>query len=437
MTGKNLVRSILVVDDVAQNRELLRDRLEAKGYRVEEARDGREALNRLAAGGLDLVLLDVMMAGMNGLAALEAVRATHSRVALPVIMTTALDRSADVVQALRLGANDYVTKPIDFPVLLARVETQLSLKESVERVLELERNLTERNRELEAANDSIRSASESLRQANERMRSELEAAAELQKTLLPGTMPELEGLRFAWSFKPCDELAGDIFNLFRLDEKHLGIYLLDVSGHGVKAALLSVTLSHLLSPQASPSGLLVQYILGPPGYRIVGPAEVAASLNRRFPMQSDTQQFFTILYGLLDLADMELRYVAAGHTGLAHLSSGRAPELLDSTGAAIGVDEEGQFEERSLRLRPGDRLVLCSDGIAEAMSPSEDLFGDSRLLAELDRGRGLDLRQSLDALMRILVAWAGPRGLRDDVSLLGIEVTGAALDDPSHKVTPR
>ena len=122
------VETLLVVDDNEMNRDLLSRRLERKGYRVLTAADGMQALDVIAASAVDLVLLDVMMPGITGLDVLRAVREKRSPIELPVIMVTAKDESADIVQAFQMGANDYVTKPIDFPVVLARVQTQLRMK---------------------------------------------------------------------------------------------------------------------------------------------------------------------------------------------------------------------------------------------------------------------------------------------------------------------
>jgi CheY-like chemotaxis protein len=122
------VETLLVVDDNEMNRDLLSRRLERKGYKVLTAADGMQALDAIASSPIDLVLLDVMMPGITGLDVLSAVREKRSPIELPIIMVTAKDESADIVQAFQMGANDYVTKPIDFPVVLARVQTQLRMK---------------------------------------------------------------------------------------------------------------------------------------------------------------------------------------------------------------------------------------------------------------------------------------------------------------------
>ena len=146
--------TILVVDDSEANRDMLARRLKLRGYSVSTAADGREALRAVEAGGFDLVLLDVMMPEISGFDVLGRLRESRSVSDLPVIMATALDASEDVVKALKLGANDYVTKPLDFAVVIARVETQLALKRAKDQVVELNRNLGEAQKRISALVES-------------------------------------------------------------------------------------------------------------------------------------------------------------------------------------------------------------------------------------------------------------------------------------------
>ena len=143
--------SLLVVDDNESNRDALSRRLQRRGFQITVAATGAEALSLLERNHFDLILLDVMMPGLNGLEVLQIIRQTHPATTLPVIMATAKDESQDVVRALELGANDYVTKPLDFAVLIARIRTQLALKVSINKVINLEQHLSHRNAELEAS----------------------------------------------------------------------------------------------------------------------------------------------------------------------------------------------------------------------------------------------------------------------------------------------
>ena len=140
--------SLLVVDDDAMNRDMLSRRLARHGYTVAVAEDGEQALKMIEGQTFDLVLLDIMMPGVSGLQVLEILRQRHSMADLPVIMATAKDESSDIVEALKLGANDYVTKPLDFPVVLARTESQLALKRAREEIHRLAARLEDQAAQL-------------------------------------------------------------------------------------------------------------------------------------------------------------------------------------------------------------------------------------------------------------------------------------------------
>ncbi|HSF31295.1 MAG TPA: adenylate/guanylate cyclase domain-containing protein [Candidatus Tectomicrobia bacterium] len=149
-TGQTDHGSLLVVDDQESNRDMLSRRLERRGYRVTVAEDGRQAIELITTQTFDLVLLDIMMPGISGLEVLRVLRARYSATDLPVIMATVKDQSSDVVEALHLGANDYVTKPFDFPVVLARLQTQLSLKRAMDEIHRMAQQLELRNQFIRA-----------------------------------------------------------------------------------------------------------------------------------------------------------------------------------------------------------------------------------------------------------------------------------------------
>jgi serine phosphatase RsbU (regulator of sigma subunit) len=393
--------SLLIVDDEEMNREGLARRLQRHGYQVQGAGSGREAIELLGRCCFDLVLLDIMMPGMNGLEVLKFLRRLDSPLDLPIIMVTARGESADVVEALELGANDYLTKPLDFPVVLARIRTQLALRQAVRQVTELERKLDARNRELEvtAAN---------LAETNERLTRDLEAAARIRQAFLPALQPEFSGARLAWAFQPCRQLTGDYFNVFPLDDRHLGLCMLDVNGNGVAAALLSVTASHVLARLAGGAGA------------VVPPTEVAARLSEQFSRQALTEQLITLLYGVLGLDSGEFRFVSAGHPGPIHLPQSGAAAPVEAAGLPIGVGN-GEYRERAVTLQVGDRLVLHSDGVKAVRNGDGEHFGMRRLLAILEETRQAPLSASLAALLSGVEQWRGDTPQHDDISILMVE----------------
>jgi sigma-B regulation protein RsbU (phosphoserine phosphatase) len=392
--------SILIVDDEELNREGLARSLLRHGYAVTAVRGGEEAIDLLGGRRFDLVLLDIMMPVMNGLDVLKFLRRVDSLLDLPIIMVTARGESEDIVEALELGANDYVTKPLDLPVVLARIRTQLALRRAVAQVTELERKLNARNKELEAH------AAERAR-AGERMRRDLEEAARVQRALLSAPPPEIPGLRVAWAFRPCGPLTGDFLNLWRLDDRHVGLCALDAGGHGAAAALLAVTAGQLLAR------------LG--GVTPAPPSEVVRRMRGQVCAEA-AGQGLTLLYGVLDLPTGTFRFVSAGHPGPAHLPRGGRAALREAAGLPVGVGTAG-YPEEEVRLRRGDRLVLYSDGLVEAHNADGEHFGAARLLGALEQTRQLPPRQSLDALVHCVEGWCGDHPRKDDFSILAVEVT--------------
>jgi sigma-B regulation protein RsbU (phosphoserine phosphatase) len=414
-----LAGRVLVVDDTEANRDVAAKWLRRKGFAVDTAADGHRALEMLQNTEYDVVVLDVMMPGINGLSVLRQLRESRSPAQLPVIMATAKDASDDVVEALTLGANDYVTKPLDFPVLMARVGTQVALKRSVEQIVQLERGLEQRNRELH--------------DANARMHADLVAAAKIQAALLPTDGPRVGGYRFAWLFEPSATLAGDILNVFSLDDRHVGAYVLDVSGHGVAAALLSVTISRFLSPMQDTSSMLWRRVGDADDavaaaddaseqvrFEIESPRRVAERLSVRFPFDDVTGQYFTMLYGVLDTHAHAFRYVSAGHPNILHVTADGNVRAVPASGFPIGVGLD-EYDEETLALAPGDRIYIHSDGLAEAMSPNEELFDVPRMLQVLREARDHSLAASLTRLSQRIAEWTGSPQGNDDRTVLAIE----------------
>jgi len=197
--------------------------------------------------------------------------------------------------------------------------------------------------------------------------------------------------------------------------------VLDVAGHGVASALLSVTLSHLMAGTANHRSILRQQVEGSSQHQTLAPADVARKLCLDFPYDDRTEKFFTMLYGQLDLESHELRYVSAGHPAAIHVPHNTGPSLLKGGGYPIGL-LEALYDEQSVPLEPGDRLYLYSDGVCEAMNDNGDLFGPEGFLRSLERGRTLPLSEGLMQLQVELKEWCGETGARDDVTVLAVEI---------------
>lgn len=250
-----------------------------------------------------------------------------------------------------------------------------------------------------------------LEDANERMSKDLMSAAQVQKAFLPQQPPSFPGLRFAWNFTPCDELAGDMLDICKIDSKHIGIWVADVCGHGVAAALISVTLSRLLSTLNAPEG----------GSNMP-PPDIAEFLNERFSWDSETMRYFTFLYGVLNIETRVFRYVSAGHPGPLLVSENGTTKILPMSPPAIGIFKGPKFSEHRITLAPGDRLFLYTDGITEANNGVGEEFGEDRLIQALANHQKQPLQMSVESLLTDLTKWREGESPIDDLSLVAFEM---------------
>jgi phosphoserine phosphatase RsbU/P len=395
--------SILVVDDTAANLQVLTGMLKDRGYKVRPVPSGKLALLAARRDPPDLILLDINMPEMNGFEVCGHLKADDQLKGIPVIFISALTEQLDKVKAFAQGGVDYITKPFQMEELHARVATHLKLRR-------LQVELEESNSRLE--------------RVNARMRRGLEAAAKIQRSFLPSAAPLIPGAGFAWCYQPCDELAGDGLNIIPLGDGRVGLYILDVSGHGVSSALLSVTLSRLLSPPSDPSSILIRDQSDRCPRDFTPPSEVADRLNRLFPFDTATEQFATLLYGILDVSTGNFRHVSTGHPGPLHLPANGTPLILESPGSPIGLADEA-YDERALHLAEGDRLYLYSDGLPETMNVRGEQFGNARLLEAINRGRTEPLREGIAMLLDEIARWQGGERPQDDISILAVELVAA------------
>jgi PAS domain S-box-containing protein len=276
------------------------------------------------------------------------------------------------------------------------------------------------------AEDSLRQAKGDLEVAYKKVRESIDAAARIQRTLLPSKSPDIDGLEFSWLFEPCDELAGDALNVIPLTDRLVALYMLDVTGHGLPAALLSVTLSRFLSPLGEDSILYEATGDEEAASSAAAPSRVLERLNHRLPFDTRTSQFFTIFYGILDRKTLAMNYASAGHPPGVIVSASGAPRVLEATGFPVGIVPEPSYMDRQVQLAPGDRLVLYTDGLTENPNDEDEEFGPKRLLRLLDETVQEDLDLSLERVVAEVRAWSGRASLPDDLSVLAMEVAKPA-----------
>jgi len=385
-----------------------------QGHEVLEAADGELAWRMVVEGKVSFVVLDWLMPNLAGVDLCRRIRAAELDWYVYVILCTSKGAKSDLIEGMDAGADDFLVKPISAEELRVKVRAG-------ERVLSLQQGLTEKNRELARINEQLKSA-------HERVEDDLKAAAWMQQKLLPHPAHEAHGIRCEWRLKPSGYIAGDIFNVFPLSEHETGFYLLDVCGHGVPAAMLSVTLSMMLTPDATHGSPLKRHDRATGLSSVLSPEEAVRELNERFQFRDD--RYFTMIYGILDTCTSTLRVAQAGHPGPALIRKGKVPEIVGTGGMPVGLWSEIEFDCFDLVLGQGDRLLLYSDGVTEGVNAQGDIFGENRLLACIEKAASGSLGGLLDGLLDQVGNWSGGV-FADDISLLAIEITEDLLTDIS------
>ncbi|MCF8105632.1 MAG: SpoIIE family protein phosphatase [Desulfohalobiaceae bacterium] len=390
-----MAEKILIVEDQETNARMLGRILEREGYTIQVAGDGQEGVDLALAFPPDLILLDISMPRKDGFQACTELKQDESTRQVPIIFLSGRSDTDDIVKGLEIGGNDYITKPFNKSEILARIRTQLKMYHL--------------NRDLNAANAI-------LREKQKRIDEDLQAAAVIQKSLLPLQHPEIDFGRLAWSFTPCEKVGGDIFNFFPLNEEHWALYMLDVSGHGVPSAMISV--SQLLNPR---TGLLIKKSTDTTSAQEpVAPAQLLAELDRLYPFER-FEKYFTMSYVICNCRTGELSYSSAGHPPPLILRRNGEKELLEKGGPIIGLGGVIPFEEGQAFLGHGDRLFLYTDGVFENRGKTGGFLGREGLYELFGRKKDLPLSEVIEEVFNAALDFGDRIKPDDDVSVLGFE----------------
>jgi sigma-B regulation protein RsbU (phosphoserine phosphatase) len=245
---------------------------------------------------------------------------------------------------------------------------------------------------------------------------DLKAAAAIQRSLLPEGQHSIPNLRVAWRFNPCERIGGDIFNIQRVDEDQVGLYMLDVCGHGVPAALISVAASQFL---AGPRGLLGG------GCQLTSPETVLNHLDEAFPFER-FDSYFSIVCMSIDIRRGTLNYGGAGHPPPILLRSDGGLVVLDHRGPVIGFGAEVPYGQKEVQLEAGDKIFLYTDGLTDNRDRKGRAFGRDRLYGLLREFTRRPVAEIVDELHRSVRRFLEGVEPDDDISLLGLEYTGTA-----------
>ena len=383
--------TILLVDDEKLLRMVAKRRLAKLNYRILEAKNGKEALAVLERESVDLVLSEWMMPDLDGPGLCEIIKRHVRYRNIYFILMTALGQPAKIAEGLSRGADDFLSKTASDQEIISRVSAGLRARQLMLDLAESNHLLSQKQAELD---------------------SELRTASDFVRGLLPRAGKLVPGMRLEWKFLPSSHLGGDLFQVARWGHDHIGLMVLDMSGHGIGAALRAVSLAMLFKEEH------IQKT-----FSTYDPGEIVTFLNQKYPMTVEGD-YFTIWVGVWQCSTRLLRYASAGHPGAILVKSGRPSVVLGGRSWPIGFSDEEVYRTESVTVNPGERLYLFSDGIYEVMNTHGEIWGRKRLQEALE---GVANRQMMWGLTNIIEksrSWNYQGGFEDDVAILGLEFQG-------------
>jgi phosphoserine phosphatase RsbU/P len=378
---------ILVIDDDRIIQIVLKQALQGQGYEVILASSGVQGVQQAYQHHPALIICDWQMDEMDGLEVCRNIKSEPSLSSTFFILLTARTAVEDRVEGLDNGADDFLSKPIDVSELKARVRAGLRLYQT---------------------NQELQRLAQDLQIQKQLLETELNEAADYVTSILPEPMSGL--VKIDYRFLPSSQLGGDCFDYYWLDEENLVIYLLDVSGHGLAAALPSIYVHNLLRSQTLPQANFHQ------------PSEVLNALNEVFQMDQHNARYFTIWYGVFNRSSYQLTYATAGHPPALLLSQSIDSSIdikqLITPSMPIGAFAEAEYENAVCKIQPSSKIYVFSDGVYEVEQPDGSLWKLNDFINLLTKCNQefMDLEHILEAIKTA----TGSKGFSDDCSLLEI-----------------
>jgi len=383
-------QKILFVDDEPDVELLMKQRfrqqLREKKFTFYFAQNGIQALEILAKEpDIRLVVYDINMPEMDGLTLLRNMTEKHP-IAIPIIVSAYGDMN-NIRTAMNLGAFDFVTKPINFSDLTITIDKTLA---HVQNLL----------------------TSQKMQHRLESLLQELNVAAHIQQSILPKTFIENENLQLYAQMVPAQEVGGDFYDFFWLDEnkKRLAFLIADVSGKGVPAALFMTVCRTLLRSYSNENSTAQQTV---------------TQVNQSLEKDNYNMMFVTLFYGILDVETGKVDYVNGGHNLPYVIRESGLPETVPIThNPALGIVEGQEYTLGSIQLNPQDMLFLFTDGVTEATNPQLEYYTDKRLVLTLDEYRALNPTELINSMKTEITQFAEGYPQSDDITMLAIRYYG-------------
>ena len=363
------MNSIVVIEDDPAIRRGLADTLRSESYDVVTSATGEDGYQLVQERQPDLVILDLRLPGVNGYEVCRRIR--RHGLMTPILMLSVDGHERSRVRGFEAGADDYVTKPFSVRELLGRVRAIL------------------------------RRSGGRADLANQR---ELDDARCIQQQLLPSTIPELPGIRVAGTWRPARITSGDYFDVQKLDDHRLAVCIADACGKGMPAALLMAGLQAAVRAYAPTTAR---------------PGQLCERVNRVVRTNVPAYGFISFFYAVIEPGRMI--YCNAGHNPPLLARRSGTVERLTCGGGVLGVSYQWRYDDTTVSLGSGDRVLMYTDGITETRNRADDEFGEARLMDALRRCEGL---QAAEVVREVIgeASRFGRGDFEDDVTAVAISI---------------
>ena len=370
---------LLVVEDNKLNQMLLGKYLKDEGHQVSFAENGRMALELILQSRFDMILLDIEMPEMNGYEVLAQVISNPLLQDIPVIVTSAVDQLDSVVRCIEMGAEDYLTKPIERTLLKARIDSSLEKK---------------RLRDKQKA-------------TVERLEREMELARITQMSILPNKLPNLQDYEFGAMMIPARSVGGDFYDIIPVGKNRWAIVIGDVAGKGLTAALyMTLTYSLLRAETLSKKS----------------PAETLINVNRYLMEMNSSSMFVTVLCGIIDCDKNLFNYARAGHLApLLLTASGKIQKSPIKSSQAIGLSDQITLDTGQINFSDNSTLLLFSDGVSEAVNEKDEQFDEQRLSSVLQKYNQSPPQELCSKLWEEVQTHSGQFPQQDDFTIFAVK----------------
>ena len=352
--------------------------LSSEGYELLEAESADAALKILDYRKPELILLDVVMPEMSGFDLCRLLKQQKSTQEIPIIFITSLDSTEDKIKGLELGAVDFITKPFNNAEILARVHTQVKLRQMYRTIIE----------------------------TNQRIAKDLVTARQIQHNLLPeknGTIAY--DVSFEYAYIPCDEVGGDFFDIYQISDTQVLFYILDVSGHGVASSLMTIFTKIFFSMHSKSEHK---------------PAQLLRRLNEQFFRERLTEKYITVFLGILDVENDRLTWSSAGQSVAPILYNSQTEKALSMHSFPIGLLENVSYTNAESDFPPGSSLLMYSDGVTDIqVGPGTPIFEEDSLLhyIHLHKHKEENRHSMVNSLLSYINHRAHQNDFHDDITI--------------------